>query len=56
MGKALNSAPAFLFRLEFFAAEFFQCRKIVVRQLPHDGRGDAFVADAFLDDELSTHP
>ncbi|MHB8305258.1 MAG: hypothetical protein ACYDEU_04460, partial [Vulcanimicrobiaceae bacterium] len=31
---------------QFFAAGFLQGRKIVLRQLPHDGCGDAFVVVA----------
>lgn len=31
------------FRPKFLAADFLQSGKIVLRQLPHDGRGGAFV-------------
>jgi len=37
---------AFLFHREFFAADFLQGRKIGLRQLPYDRRGDAFVVVA----------
>ncbi len=44
-GALIVPRPA-QFGFEFFAVDFFQGRKIGLRQLPHNGRSDAFVVVA----------